>query len=218
MAAVSRRARARSAVGRLLRRGTEVVVSGLALVLLTPLLAGIAIWIRIDSPGPVLFRQERVGLNRTTFTLYKFRSMYVGVGDEAHRRLIQAELAGADTMRGGSCKIGADPRLTPAGGWLRRTSLDELPQLINVFLGHMALVGPRPCLPWEAEMFPARFAARFTVRPGLTGLWQISGRSTMGTLEMLELDLEYVRTRGPLRDLVILLATPFVLLRGDGAR
>jgi lipopolysaccharide/colanic/teichoic acid biosynthesis glycosyltransferase len=114
--------------------------------------------------------------------------------------------------------IDRDPRLTRFGSLLRRTSIDELPQLINVVQGHMALVGPRPCLDWEAEMFPGAFAHRFAVRPGLTGLWQVCGRSTMGTLEMLRLDVVYVRGWGFWRDLKILALTLPTLLRRDGAR
>jgi lipopolysaccharide/colanic/teichoic acid biosynthesis glycosyltransferase len=118
----------------------------------------------------------------------------------------------------GSWKIDSDPRVTRIGSILRRTSADELPQLINVLLGHMALVGPRPCLEWEAAMFPPKFAGRFDVPPGLTGLWQVSGRSTMGTLEMLELDLVYVRSWSFWSDLKILMRTVPTLLRGHGAR
>jgi len=168
--------------------------------------------------APVTHRQERVGLGGRTFTFYKFRSMRVGNDDRLHRRLIAAELRGEDTSHGGSTKVENDPRVTRAGHFLRRTSLDELPQLINILRGDMAFVGPRPCLVWEAEMFPPEFAERFALRPGLTGLWQVSGRSTVGTLEMLRLDVEYVRGRRLRWDLAILLATVPALLRRDGAR
>ena len=188
------------------------------LLLALPMLA-IVVIIRLGSPGPALFTQRRVGLGGRPFTMYKFRTMRVGSSDVAHRDLIARELRGEDTSVAGSWKIDSDPRLTRFGGVLRRTSLDELPQLINVVQGQMALVGPRPCLDWEAEMFPAEFALRFAVRPGLTGLWQINGRSTMGTLEMLQLDVIYVRGWGFWRDLKILLLTvPSVLRRHDGAR
>jgi lipopolysaccharide/colanic/teichoic acid biosynthesis glycosyltransferase len=200
------------------RRGLDIIGAAVVLVLTGPLSLAIVIWVRLDSPGPALLRQQRVGLGRRPFTFYKFRSMRVGVDDGVHRALIAAELRGEDTCRGGSTKIEHDPRITRSGRFLRRTSLDELPQLFNVLRGDMSLVGPRPCLDWEADMFSAKYAERFSVRPGVTGLWQVRGRSTMGTLDMLELDLDYVRDRRLGRDLSILIATIPALLRGDGAR
>ena len=159
-----------------------------------------------------------MGYRGETFTMYKFRTMRTGVGDEMLRRLVAAELRGEDTSVEGSYKLDRDPRVTPIGVFLRKTSLDELPQLFNVLVGTMSLVGPRPCLEWEADMFPAEFRSRFSVRPGLTGLWQVSGRSTMSTLEMLHLDLTYVRERCFLGDLSILVRTIPSMLRNDGAR
>jgi lipopolysaccharide/colanic/teichoic acid biosynthesis glycosyltransferase len=200
------------------RRVVDVVVAGALLVLTAPVLAVLAVWIRLDSPGPAIFRQQRVGQGGALFTFYKFRSMRSGGDDRAHRQLIEAELRGEDTCCGGSTKLEADPRITSCGRFLRRSSMDELPQLVNVVRGDMSLVGPRPCLPWEAALFPARYAERFTVRPGLTGLWQVRGRSAVGTREMLELDLEYVRTRSLSGDISLLLATVPALLRGGGAR
>jgi lipopolysaccharide/colanic/teichoic acid biosynthesis glycosyltransferase len=187
------------------------------LVLMIPMLL-IAMAIRWGSPGPAFYRQQRIGRGGRPFTMYKFRTMRVGGSDAQHRELIARELRGEDTSVNGSWKIDCDPRVTRVGSFLRRTSLDELPQLINVLRGQMSLVGPRPCLDWEAEMFPPRFAERFDVPPGLTGLWQVSGRSTMGTLEMLELDLAYVRGWSFWSDLGILLRTVPALLRGHGAR
>jgi lipopolysaccharide/colanic/teichoic acid biosynthesis glycosyltransferase len=143
--------------------------------------------------------------------------MLQGVDDRALRDLIARELRGEDTVENGSSKLNNDRRITRIGAFLRRTSLDELPQLFNVLRGEMTLVGPRPCLDWEAEMFPEEFAPRFTVRPGLTGLWQVSGRSALGTLEMLRLDVLYVRGRSLRSDLAILLRTVPALLR-SGAR
>jgi lipopolysaccharide/colanic/teichoic acid biosynthesis glycosyltransferase len=200
------------------RRILDVAGALSALLLLSPLLLAIALWVRLDSPGPVLFRQPRVGLGRRPFIAYKFRTMRVGGEDSAHRRLIEAELRGEDTARDGSTKLADDPRITRSGRFLRRTSLDEIPQMLNVLRGEMSLVGPRPCLSWEADLFPAEFADRFTVRPGLTGLWQVSGRSTVGTLDMLRMDVSYVRNRRLRRDVWILLATIPSLLRGGGAR
>jgi lipopolysaccharide/colanic/teichoic acid biosynthesis glycosyltransferase len=203
---------------RVVSRGADALIAGLALLLLAIPLVAIAVWVRLDSPGPALFRQERVGLGGRPFTFLKFRSMYVGGDDYAHRKSIEAELRGERTAVDGSTKLSQDPRITRAGRFLRRTSLDELPQLINVLRGEMSLVGPRPCLAWEADLFPSMFADRFTVRPGITGLWQVSGRSTVGTLEMLHMDLLYVQHRRLRLDLWILLITIPSLLRGDGAR
>ena len=204
--------------GDFVRRLVDIVGSAVALVLLAPFLLAIAVWIRLDSRGPALLRQTRVGLDREPFTFYKFRSMRVAGDDRIHRQLIEAELRGENTAQDGSTKVHRDARITRSGRFLRRTSLDELPQLVNVLLGNMTLVGPRPCLPWEADMFPGEFAARFTVRPGLTGLWQVRGRSRLTTLDMLRLDVEYVRTRAVGVDARILLATVPALLRRDGAR
>jgi lipopolysaccharide/colanic/teichoic acid biosynthesis glycosyltransferase len=200
------------------RRAVDLAVVVVALlVLMIPMLL-IAMAIRWGSPGPAFYRQQRIGRGGRPFTMYKFRTMRVGGSDAQHRELIARELRGEDTSVNGSWKIDCDPRVTRVGSLLRRTSLDELPQLINVLRGQMSLVGPRPCLDWEAEMFPPRFAERFDVPPGLTGLWQVSGRSTMGTLEMLELDLAYVRGWSFWSDLGILLRTVPALLRGHGAR
>lgn len=211
-------ARRPPACERVSRRILDLVGAGLALLVTAPALLAIAVWIRLDSSGPALFRQERIGHDGRPFTLLKFRSMRVGCDDRVHRELIAAELRGEVTATGGSTKLDDDPRVTNAGRFLRRTSLDEIPQLLNVLRGDMSLVGPRPCLRWEAEMFPAEYAARFTVRPGLTGLWQVNGRSAVGTLAMLELDVDYVRNRRLRRDVGILFRTVPSLLRGGGAR
>ena len=202
----------------LVLRAVDLVLTTLGLVVLAIPMLVIALAIRLTSSGPALFAQRRVGLGGATFTMYKFRTMYTGVGDEMLRQMILAELRGEDTSVGGSYKLDRDPRVTRIGALLRKTSLDELPQLLNVLLGDMSLVGPRPCLDWEARMFPAEFSPRFTVRPGLTGLWQVSGRSTMSTLEMLHLDLTYVRTRNLLVDLGILARTIPSMLSDKSAR
>jgi lipopolysaccharide/colanic/teichoic acid biosynthesis glycosyltransferase len=200
------------------RRVADLVCAALLLALLSVpmLLIALAVW--IEDGGPALFRQDRIGRDWTRFGMLKFRTMTPGGDDADLRALIARELRGEDTTVDSSTKLSHDPRVTRVGAFLRSTSLDELPQLINVLRGDMSLVGPRPCLDWEADMFPARYASRFDVRPGLTGLWQVSGRSTLGTLEMLQLDVRYVRTRTLLSDLRILLLTALVLLRQDGAR
>jgi lipopolysaccharide/colanic/teichoic acid biosynthesis glycosyltransferase len=209
-----RPARWESPAGRLV----DVTLAVVALILLALPMLVVAITIRLASPGPALFRQRRIGLGGRAFTMYKFRTMQVGCSDEVHRDLIARELRGEDTSADGSWKISEDSRLVPFGDLLRRTSIDELPQLFNVVRGQMALVGPRPCLDWEAEMFPPEYSDRFAVRPGITGLWQVNGRSTMGTLEMLQLDVAYARGWGFWRDLKILALTIPSLLRKQGAR
>jgi lipopolysaccharide/colanic/teichoic acid biosynthesis glycosyltransferase len=199
-------------------RATDVLIAAITLMVLAPAMALIALIIKLTSKGPVLFTQRRVGLKRKPFVFYKFRTMRTGADDSAHRALVVRELRGEITCNEGSWKLHADPRVTRVGAFLRRTSLDELPQLINVLRGDMAVVGPRPCLEWEAEFFPSEFGERFDVLPGLTGLWQVSGRSTLGTLDMLCLDVAYAQRKSLLGDLAIMARTIPVLVRGDGAR
>jgi lipopolysaccharide/colanic/teichoic acid biosynthesis glycosyltransferase len=200
------------------RRVVDLAVATLGLLVLAIPMIVIGMMIRWTSVGPALFQQQRVGFGGRTFTMYKFRTMHTGVGDEMLRALIAAELRGEDTSIDGSYKLDSDPRVTGVGAFLRATSLDELPQLLNVLVGDMSLVGPRPCLEWEAQMFPVEFRPRFSVRPGITGLWQVSGRSAMGTLEMLHLDLTYVRTRNLISDISILVRTLPSVLRDSSAR
>jgi lipopolysaccharide/colanic/teichoic acid biosynthesis glycosyltransferase len=196
----------------------DLTVALVLLVILVVPMVLIALAVRFEDRGPAIYRQERVGLGRSRFNLLKFRTMFQGGDDRALRDLIARELRGEDTVEGGSAKLNNDPRVTRTGAFLRRTSLDELPQLINVVRGEMTLVGPRPCLDWEADMFPPEFASRFSVPPGLTGLWQVSGRSTLGTLEMLKLDVAYVGDRSLRSDIGILLRTAPALVRRTGAR
>ncbi len=199
------------------KRVLDVVFALVLLLVTTPILLAIAVAIRLDSPGPMLFRQQRRGRGRRHFTVLKFRTMRHGVSAEAHRRYIAA-LASAEADVGpGLKKLTADPRVTRVGAFLRRTSLDELPQLINVVKGEMSVIGPRPALDYELEYYEVEHFARFDVRPGLTGLWQVSGRSTIGFLGMLELDAQYVRTISPRVDIAILLRTPLALVRGRSA-
>lgn len=197
------------------RTALEAVAAALLLALLSPLLLAVAVAVRATSPGPVLFRQERLGLGREPFTLLKFRTMAADNDDRAHREYVTALLTAEVAPHGGRegvYKLVDDPRVTPVGRFLRRTSLDELPQLLDVVTGRMALVGPRPVLAWEAELFPSWAEPRFDVRPGITGLWQVRGRSATGMLDALALDVEYVRTRSPRLDLSLLVATAGVLL------
>ncbi|HYF28399.1 MAG TPA: sugar transferase [Baekduia sp.] len=197
------------------KRTVDVAAACVLLLALLPLLVTVAVMVRLESRGPALFRQTRVGRGGRRFTVLKFRTMSHGASPEAHRRYIARLAQGADTGPGLK-KLTDDARITRVGRVLRRTSLDELPQLLNVLAGHMSLVGPRPALEYELEHYgPAHFS-RFDVRPGLTGLWQVSGRNRLGFHEMLDLDAEYAATCGPRLDAVILLRTPVALVRGNG--
>jgi exopolysaccharide biosynthesis polyprenyl glycosylphosphotransferase len=186
-------------------------IAALAIVLLAPVLAAIATAVRLTSDGPALYRQERVGANGRTFTMFKFRSMVV----DADRRL--AELQGGNISDGLLFKLRNDPRVTPVGRWLRRLSLDELPQLFNVVGGSMSLVGPRPPLPAEVARYEGSVSRRLLVKPGLTGLWQISGRSDLPWEEAVRLDLRYVENWSLALDALILCKTASAVLFSRGA-
>lgn len=196
-----------------LRGAIDAAVAGVALVLASPLLLLIAAAIKLDSRGPVLFRQRRLGRHARPFTVFKFRSMIDGASSESHQRYL-SELCGSATMVGGGGlkKLIDDPRVTRVGAVLRRTSLDELPQLVNVVRGEMSLVGPRPALEYEMRYYRPEHFERFLVRPGLTGLWQVSGRARLGFREMLDLDVEYTRRRSLRLDLRILRLTPKAMM------
>lgn len=202
------------------KRATDVLVASIVLLLLAPLFAVVAALIRITSRGPVFFHQVRVGLDGEHFTLTKFRTMYVDNDDSAHRALVTAQLTGAteSSANDGIFKLEDDPRITGVGSWLRRFSLDEVPQFINVLRGDMSIVGPRPGLPMEVDFYANGHMRRLSVLPGITGLWQVSGRNRLSMLEMLDLDIRYVDEWSPALDLRIIAATPSVMLRGDGAR
>ena len=200
------------------KRMFDVVVASALLALASPLLAVCAVMVRISSPGPVLFRQRRIGRNGIEFEMLKFRSMYRNADDRVHREQARRELAGEATLNdNGSHKDSRDPRITPIGRTLRRFSLDELPQLINVARGDMSLVGPRPSLPYEVAEFPGWANTRHEVRPGVTGLWQVSGRCRLSMIEMLHLDCSYVDNWTLLTDFRILARTPQAVLSGEGA-
>jgi lipopolysaccharide/colanic/teichoic acid biosynthesis glycosyltransferase len=203
-----------------LPRIVDVFLAGSALVVLGPLMAGIAAIIRYTSRGPALFRQIRLGRDEQPFLMLKFRTMYVDSDDRLHRDYVRRLLTDPASLipADGLYKLSEDPRVTPLGRWLRKSSLDELPQLINVLRGEMSLVGPRPALPWEAAMFDPRHKRRFEVRPGITGLWQTSGRSRLTMMQALDLDVEYVQRQSFLLDLTLLLRTLRAVLSGAGAR
>jgi lipopolysaccharide/colanic/teichoic acid biosynthesis glycosyltransferase len=203
-----------------LKRVFDLVLAALLLVLLLPLIAVIAVAVRLTSPGPALFRQARVGRHLAPFVMLKFRTMRMDNDDRVHRAYVTAMLTGHGAPTGapaGIYKLTSDPRITPLGKLLRKSSLDELPQLLNVLRGHMSLVGPRPVLPWEAELFQPRHRIRFIVRPGITGLWQVNGRSTLSMRQALDLDLEYVMCRTLSLDLLTLIRTLPAVLRGHEA-
>jgi lipopolysaccharide/colanic/teichoic acid biosynthesis glycosyltransferase len=194
-------------------RAVDIVVSLGLLIVLAPLLLLVALAVRLDTSGPALFRQRRVGRHGREFTLLKFRSMVVDSAPDLHRRYIeQLALEGPGRFEGELRKLTADPRVTRFGGLLRRSSIDELPQLLNVLVGHMSLVGPRPAVAYELEHYELHHFERFRVRPGITGLWQVSGRGRLGLREMLDLDVEYARTHGLILDLKVLVKTPKAVL------
>jgi exopolysaccharide biosynthesis polyprenyl glycosylphosphotransferase len=193
------------------KRAFDFTLALVAVVLLSPLLIAIAVLIKFDSRGPVFFTQERLGKGTRRFTMIKFRSMHVD-GDERFK-----ELMALNEATGPLFKMRRDPRITRVGRILRRTSLDELPQLFNVLAGSMSIVGPRPPLPRELAGFDRIQRARLRVLPGLTGLWQVSGRSDLPFEEMVRLDMEYIEKRSLLTDLrIIVMTVPSVVL-GVGA-
>ena len=204
-----------------LKRALDILVSGAALLLLSPLLALIALAIKCSSRGPVLYCQQRVGQFGIPFPFVKFRSMRVASDDAIHRdyvtRFINGKLE-SPARAGAVYKLRDDPRITPLGRWLRRTSLDELPQLWNILRGQMSLVGPRPAISYELGAYRLWHKHRLLgVKPGLTGLWQVSGRSRTSFDDMVRLDLQYARRWSLVLDLVILLRTPWVVISGIGA-
>lgn len=207
-----------------LKRAMDVTGSAMALVLFAPLFLGIAIAIKATSKGPVFFRQRRVGRHGVPFVFLKFRSMFTGNDASTHKEYVQKLIAGkaerhpSNGASGGVFKLTKDPRITRVGAFLRRTSLDELPQFINVLQGEMSLVGPRPPLPYEVEAYDFWHRRRLLeAKPGITGLWQVSGRSRVTFDEMVRLDLRYARTWSPWVDLKILVRTPVAVVFGDGA-
>jgi lipopolysaccharide/colanic/teichoic acid biosynthesis glycosyltransferase len=204
------------------KRVFDLVVGGLGLILLLPMLLALAVVIRVTSPGPAFFRQERVGRDRRSFVMWKLRTMQQDNDDDVHRSFVAGlrnDVPSDHIDDRAIYKLTHDPRVTPVGRWLRRTSLDELPQLINVVRGSMSLVGPRPALPWEIDLFEdlPRYVDRFHVKPGVTGLWQVSGRGTLTIRQAVALDARYADSRSFVLDLHILLRTIPAVLNGRGA-
>jgi exopolysaccharide biosynthesis polyprenyl glycosylphosphotransferase len=212
-----------SDVERFIKRASDLVLAIAALILLSPLMAVIALIIRAGSRGPVVFKQERVGMDGRVFLCYKFRTMFVDADDETHREAYRKNINGNIEPNGDDAeqvfgKVRDDPRITPAGRWLRRTSLDELPQLFNVIKSDMSIVGPRPPIPYEVEEYKIRDRKRLDMKPGITGLWQVSGRSRLSFEEMVRIDLYYIENWSLWLDLRILVLTLPAVFRGDGAR
>jgi len=193
------------------KRFFDVFIAVAMLAATWPLFLAVALAVKLSSPGPVFFFQRRVGRGDCTFSMVKFRSMYL----DAEKR--RSEVV-AQSDRSGICmKLKRDPRITPVGRILRRWSIDELPQLFNVLAGDMSIVGPRPALPEEVAAYPHHAHRRHDVSPGITGLWQVSGRADIGFEEMIELDLKYVRRSSLYFDAQILCRTVGVVLTGKGA-
>ena len=211
-------------MARVIKRAIDVVGSAMALIVLSPIFLTIAAAIKLSSPGPILFRQKRIGQHGIPFTFLKFRSMHCANDSQLHMEYIKRFIAG-DVDSGKSepngqvvYKITRDPRVTRVGRFLRKTSLDEFPQLLNVLRGEMSLVGPRPPIPYEVESYDIWHRRRLLeVKPGLTGLWQVNGRSRLRFDDMVRLDLKYANAWSLWLDVKILLQTPRAVFFGDGA-
>ena len=194
------------------KRLTSALLALLALLLLSPLLVLVAVLIKTHDPGPIFFVQQRTGFRGRRFGMYKFRTMVANA--EALKSSVQhLNKHGADAI---DFKVDRDPRITPVGRWLRRTSIDELPNLLNVIRGDMRLVGPRPTS-FKADTYLPRHLVRLSIYPGITGLWQVSGRSDLGFDDRVQLDMQYIEQQSPWFDLRILFKTPLKILDGQGA-
>ena len=197
---------------RVLKRWLDIFGSLTAILLLMPALVAVAVWLKLDSPGPLLYRQVRVGLNGRPFNFYKFRSMYL---DSDVRRL---SLENRNESKDGVIfKMKNDPRITKCGRFIRKYSIDEVPQFFNVLLGDMSLVGPRPPLPSEVAQYTLADRKRLEIQPGITCIWQVSGRSDIPFREQVVLDKEYIRGQGFWKDVLILLKTIPAVITGKGA-
>ncbi len=210
-----------SSGARIVKRTFDLIVAALTIAILLPVWVLIALLIKFDSRGPVFYTQERVGMDGRLFLLYKFRTMQAGADSQLHREYQRAFIAGRAEANVGNenkpaYKLTSDPRITRVGKLLRRTSLDEVPQLLNVLAGDMSLVGPRPPIPYEVEAYELWHRKRLDMKPGLTGLWQVSGRNRLPFEEMVRLDLFYIENWSLLLDLKIILRTGFVMIGGEG--
>jgi len=211
-------------LGGAIKRGMDILGSLLLLALLSPVFFVVAAAVKLTSKGPILFRQQRIGEHGIPFTFLKFRSMYSNNDSSQHKEYVRQLIAGQAVKHPtngtgeGVFKLTNDSRITPVGNFLRRTSLDELPQFINVLRGEMSLVGPRPPVTYEVEAYATWHRRRLLeAKPGITGLWQVHGRSRVGFDDMVRLDLRYARNCSPWLDLKILLQTPKAVIAGNGA-
>jgi lipopolysaccharide/colanic/teichoic acid biosynthesis glycosyltransferase len=199
----------------------DLLIASAALILCAPVIALACLLIRLESPGAPIFAQRRLGRDRRIFTVHKLRTMRASASPEVHREYIDQLINGAEETHSDGTrdlyKLTNDDRVTRVGRFLRRTSLDELPQLFDVLRGPMSLVGPRPVIPYEAELYPSEYDRRFAVKPGLTGLWQVSGRNECTYREMVALDISWVERQSVPAYLAIVARTPWVLLRSRGA-
>jgi lipopolysaccharide/colanic/teichoic acid biosynthesis glycosyltransferase len=202
---------------RWVKRGLDLAGGVLGLLVLLPVLVVAMVAIKLDSPGSPIFSQDRLGAGGRRFRLYKLRTMRANNDDSAHQAYVAALIKGEAEQRDGMFKLVDDPRITRVGAFLRRTSLDEVPQLWNVVRGEMSLVGPRPPMLSEAELYDDRAWQRLRAKPGLTGLWQVSGRCELSFDDMVALDVEYARSWSPLLELQILIKTPKAVLSARGA-
>ncbi|MBP9500639.1 MAG: sugar transferase [Candidatus Promineofilum sp.] len=221
------------------KRAMDLIIVTLSMIFLLPLMAFIALLIKWDSPGPAIFKQERVTAKRrirngqvyweeVPFTIYKFRTMRMDAKSTIHRQFIEAYIAGdearmaelqtAPKTEGVKYKLVKDPRVTPIGSFLRKTSLDELPQFWNVMMGHMSLVGPRPPIPYEVDLYQYHHHDRLRTVPGITGWWQVRGRSATNFEEMVRMDVEYIRQQSLWLDIKIILMTVLAVVNARGAR
>ena len=209
---------------RIVKRVSDIIIAAAVIVIFSPVWLIISLLIKLGSRGPVLFKQERVGMDGRIFLCYKFRTMYAGADENIHREAYEKNIAGDTRANAGSVdkpvfgKVKNDARVTGAGKFLRRTSLDELPQLLNVLLGDMSVVGPRPPIPYEVEAYELWHRRRLDMKPGITGLWQVSGRNRLSFDEMVRIDIYYIENWSLWLDLKIILLTLPAVLRGDGAR
>jgi lipopolysaccharide/colanic/teichoic acid biosynthesis glycosyltransferase len=200
-----------------MKRTIDIAFSAAALLALSPVLAAIAVAVKLSSPGPVLFRQRRLGLLGKEFEFLKFRSMRANNNPEIHKKYVESLIQGKQNGNG-VFKIQNDPRVTRIGRFLRKTSLDELPQFMNVLKGEMSIVGPRPPIPYEMDKYSCWHKRRvLEAKPGITGLWQVNGRSRTTFEEMVRLDIRYINEQSPWLDTVILLQTPRAVLSASGA-
>ncbi len=209
---------------RFLKRFSDLLLAFTASVLTFPVWVVAAIWIKLDSPGPVLFKQERVGMDGRIFLCYKFRTMFDGADENIHRKAYRKNIEGDEAANVGKDnepvfgKVKDDHRITRFGRFLRRTSIDELPQILNVFKSEMSIVGPRPPIPYEVEEYDAWHRKRLDMKPGITGLWQVSGRNRLTFAEMVRVDLFYIENWSLFLDIKIIFLTLPAVFRGDGAR